>query len=162
VGILGLKQTTRCVFNNALVHHRLFDARPKGFVLPQRPAEVRLRIDGNLFWGLEDGSTAGEDYFASFRNSKTFLESKQQYPPGWSAHDLVADPRFKRLSSDLQDPADLTLQPDSPAVDAGVAIPVQWPDAFRGQDPRAPDIGAIPLGVEPWSIGVHGKMSVVP
>ena len=162
VGNLGLKQTHRRVFNNAFVHHQLFGAKSKGFVVPQKPAEVLLQFDGNLFWGLEDGTNAGDDYFASFRKSKVFEGSKDQYVPGWSAHDVVVDPKFNGLSTDLQKPTDLTLQQDSPAVNAGIAIPAKWPDSFREQDGEAPDIGAVPFGTKPWGIGIHGKLSLFP
>ena len=98
----------------------------------------------------------------AFRKSKEFEESKKRYAPGWLAHDLIADPRFNDLSTDLAKPTDLALQETSPAVNAGVAIPKEWPDSLREQDRAAPDIGAVPLGVGPWNIGIHGRMSVFP
>jgi hypothetical protein len=53
---------------------------------------------------------------------------------------VFADPRFVRF------PDDLRLDGKSPAIDAGVAIPSDWPDTLRGKDKGKPDIGAIPAG----------------
>jgi hypothetical protein len=161
MGTAGMKQTRRRVFNNVFVHHRLYDLKRKGFIFAQKPAEVDLQIDGNLFWGLEDH--AGQnDHIATFRKSKAFEESKKRYPPGWLAHDLIADPHFKSLTTDFAKATDLTLQKGSPAVNAGILIPKEWPDSLRAQDPDSPDVGAVPFRVGRWNIGIHGRMSVFP
>jgi hypothetical protein len=41
----------------------------------------------------------------------------------------------------------------SKAVDAGEALPAEWPDPVRAQDKGKPDIGAVPAGVKPWQMG---------
>ena len=41
----------------------------------------------------------------------------------------------------------------SPALDAGIAIPAEWPDPLRDSDSGKPDIGAFPVGVERWRVG---------
>ena len=68
------------------------------------------------------------------------------YAAGSSSHSLVADPRFKGAK-------DYRLQDGSPAVDAGVRIPEDWPDPLRRRDKGKPDLGALPLGVEPFAVG---------
>jgi hypothetical protein len=74
--------------------------------------------------------------------------------------DLVADPRFNRLAADGSAPTDLRLRPDSPAIDAGLPIPAEWPDPLRGADPGRPDLGALPHQAELWGVGVDGRVSV--
>jgi hypothetical protein len=59
-------------------------------------------------------------------------------------------------------PADLGLREGSPAVDAGVEIPADWPDPLRGADRGRPDIGAVPLGAAPWKVGVRGRFPASP
>jgi hypothetical protein len=50
-------------------------------------------------------------------------------------------------------PLDLRLAKDSPAVDAGVSIPAEWPDPLRSSDEGKPDLGALPLGSEMLRVG---------
>lgn len=161
LGASGMKQTRRRVFNNVFVHHHLLEEKSKGFVFAPKPAEMDLQVDGNLFWGLDKQPAGKEDFLGRFQKSNEFEESKKRYAPGWSAHDLIADPRFNHLSTDFAKPTDLTLQKTSPAVNAGVALPKEWPDPLREKDP-SPDIGAVPLGVSPWNIGIRGRISVFP
>ncbi len=141
-GLAGhTRGTTRRVFNNVFVQ---FEGNP-GLQFP--PAEDDLQADGNLLWGAKDGPAVKGDFFATFRRSKLFEASKKRYPPGWGVADVFADPKFVRP------PADLRLRPDSPAVDAGVTLPAEWPDPLRKLDKGKPDIGALPLGVEMLRVG---------
>jgi hypothetical protein len=146
-GAEGIGQSRRRVFNNILLqphggHGFHFRKRTKDprFTIP---AGIDLRVDGNVFWSIQDREDLRGDGL----------------PPHWNAvapHDLFADPLF--VSND----GDFRLQAGSPAVDTGVDIPAEWPDTLRGQDPNGPDIGAIPLGVEPWRVGVRGRLPVFP
>jgi hypothetical protein len=43
-------------------------------------------------------------------------------------------------------------------VDSGIAVPAEWPDPLRIADKGTPDIGALPLGAEPWGVGVDGRI----
>ena len=54
----------------------------------------------------------------------------------------------KRLAT-----TDLRLEKGSPAADAGVPLPAEWPDLLRDRDAGRPDIGAIPLGAVAWAVG---------
>ena len=156
LGAQGLRQTERDVFNNILVQT---DRVPGvGFAGVKEAGNVRE--GGNLLWGLKAGPAVKGDPFARFRASPLFQASRKFYEPGWTTHDRVADPRFVRLTADEADPADLRLRADSPAVDAGQKIPVEWPDPLRAADMGAPDIGAVPLGADPWGVGVDGRLSV--
>jgi hypothetical protein len=152
----GLRHNERDVFNNIFVQS---DKLPGvGFVaVKQAPV---LREGGNLLWGLKAAATASSEPFAKFLASPLFTASQQHYAAGWTTHDRVADPRFVRLSADRNEPTDLRLQADSPAVNTGLPLPADWPDPLRTADAGEPDIGVIPLGTAPWGIGVDGRLSL--
>jgi hypothetical protein len=93
-----------------------------------------------------------------------FEQSKTQYPPGYEANSIEADPRFIRLGPDgtFRDTDDLRLSATSPARAAGVRLP----DDLRTLDsqvipphPGIPDIGAYPFGAALLTIGVDGRRS---
>lgn len=156
LGSQGLRNTERDVFNNIFVQT---DRVPGiGFIGMQQAENVRE--GGNLIWGVKEGPALQHDPFAKFRASLLFEQSRQRYEPGWTTQDRVADPRFVRLSSGGPTGDDLRLQPDSPAVDAGVALPTEWPDPLRESDSGPPDLGAIPLNAEPWRVGIDGRFTV--
>ncbi len=141
-------RTKRRVFNNIFVQ---IVGNPG---LNFASADDDLQADGNLLWGVNSGQSISGDFFARFRQSPLFAASKKQYPSGWGAHDLFAAPKFLRFAADWRVPFDLRSQPDSPAVDAGVALPQDLPDPLRNADKGHPDIGALPLGTEPFKVGV--------
>jgi hypothetical protein len=140
--------TTRRVFNNVCVQ---VEGIP-GLHFEVAPGDD-FQADGNLLWGVKAGATPSGDFFGKFRRSPLFEASKKQYPPGWGAHDLFADPKFVRLDAERNGPLDVRLQPGSPAVDAGVDVPADWFDPLRSQDRGRPDIGALPLGVAMFHAG---------
>jgi hypothetical protein len=70
-----------------------------------------------------------------------FEASRQRYEPGWTAEDLVADPKFVSLPGDWRKPADLRLSSESPAINVGVSVPKDWPDPLRDGDAGKPDSG---------------------
>jgi len=72
----------------------------------------------------------------------------------------VADPRLAEWANDWRQPFDLRLSNESPAIDAGVALPDAWPDPLRDDDRGKPDIGAIAAGIEPWRVGVGGRLTM--
>ena len=155
LGAQGLRHTERDVFNNILVQS---DRVPgTGFAGIKDVGQVRE--GGNLLWGVKEGPGLKGDPFAKFRTSKMFEESRKVYEPGWTTHDRVADPKFVRFPGDRSHPLDLRLQADSPAVNAGLPVPAEWPDPLRESDPGLPDIGALPAGVQPWPIGIDGRRS---
>jgi hypothetical protein len=124
--------TKRRVFDNLFVQ----TDGPLGVGAP--PPDDDVQIDGNLMWNPAAGPS---DALDRFRGSPAFAASKRSYPPGWMAHDVYADPRLVDLKA-----GDVRLRTGSPAVDAGVAVPADWPDTLRKADRGAPDIGALPLG----------------
>src|SRR5262249_59916281 len=107
-----------------------------GFVGVQR-AET-LREGGNLIWGMKEGPGLKGAPFAKFRASALFRDSRTRYEPGWTTKDRMADPKFIRLRAD-EAAADLRLRDDSAAVNAGEALPREWPDPLRAADRDAPD-----------------------
>jgi hypothetical protein len=129
-----------------------------GFAGIKEPGNVRE--GGNLLWGVKQGPQLEGNPFAKFRASPVFEASRRHFAPGLTTQDRVADPQFVRLPADRARAADLRLQPDSPAVDAGIDLPTDWPDPLREADSGEPDIGALPLGAEPWSVGIDGRLSV--
>jgi hypothetical protein len=146
--------TRRRVFNNIICQTQGMT----GETLPAATADYQA--DGNLLWSVSDGPTFTGEPFAKFRRSPAFEQSKLQYAPGWTANDRFAEPKFVTYGSDWRSPLDLRLRADSPAIDAGVAVPAEWPDPLRPRDAGRPDIGAMPLNIEPWHVGVRGRLTV--
>jgi len=144
----------RRVFNNIVLE---VEGMP-GLSLP--PPDHDFASDGNLYWSVSDGPGFAGDFFAAFRNSAKFEQSKARYAPGFTANSRFGNPKFFALNADWRKPSDLRLRPNSPAVDAGIAVPKDWPDPVRRQDKGRPDVGALPLGVKPWGIGVDGRLSM--
>ncbi len=132
----------RRIFNNIFVR---MDGEP-GLKFPSTTDD--LEVDANLLWGVAAGERP--NFFDKFRKSKEFLASQSRYPPGWGARDIYADPRFVNVAI-----GDVRLQRGSPAIDAGIAIPTSWPDSLRGIDRGKPDLGALPEGAPPPSVGAH-------
>jgi hypothetical protein len=153
LGAQGLRHTERDVFNNIFVQTE----RVPGTGFAGIKEAGRVREAGNLLWGLKDGPGMSGDPFAKFRASPLFRDSRRHYEPGWTTHDRVADPQFIRLTSNRAE-TDVRLTASSPAVDAGHALPADWPDPLHDADSGAPDSGALPLGAEPWGVGVDGRI----
>jgi hypothetical protein len=146
--------TRRRVFNNVISQmHGL-----PGQFLP--PADVDFQADGTLCWSVSDGPAFAGEWLAKFRGSEAFARSRDRYEPGWTANDIFADPRFQKFSPDWHDPVDLRPGADSPAVNAGVLLPADWPDPLREQDETRPDIGALPRDGAAWRVGVRGRIDV--
>jgi hypothetical protein len=123
LGAQGLRNSERDVFNNIFVQT---DRVPGvGFAGIQQAGNVRE--GGNFLWGLKEGPMLKVDPFAKFRTLPLFAQSREYYEPGLTTQDRVADPRLVNLSTNSL-AADLRLQADSPAVDAGVKVPETWPD----------------------------------
>ena len=121
-----------------------------GFVPPtfDQPVEA----DGNPYLALGTGEQMAVALFQRYRQSKDYAAQKETSPNGVSDRSLVADPRF--AMSDLNSDAfDFRLNRESPAVNSGVTLPIDWPDPFRELDKDDSDRGAIPLGVGPLEVG---------
>lgn len=153
LGAAGLRNTERDVFNNLFVQ----EGRVPGAVILGKEAAGPLREGGNLLWGVKEGPTGKARPFARLRSSPLFESSRKFYPAGWTTDDRVADPKFVRLSS-VNEESDLRLAAGSPAIDAGLPVPAKWPDPLRDADRGKPDIGALPIGAEPWGVGVDGRI----
>jgi hypothetical protein len=98
----------------------------------------------------------------ALRNSLLFEQSKSQYPPGYEAHSIEADPQFRRIGANgrFRKTDDLRLGDASPAIGAGVMLP----DDLQELDPLAPSsgnpaIGCYPYGSSPLQVGVDGRRS---
>lgn len=135
--------TTRRVFNNIFVQA---EGMP-GLNFTGASPNDDFQADANLLWDVKDGPSQSADFFTKFRKSPLFAASQKQYPPGWGANDLVGDPKFVSLENDFR------LQPGSQAIDAGIAIPSEWPDPLRDNDVGKPDLGAFPFEAQPLQVG---------
>jgi hypothetical protein len=134
--------------------------RVPGVIFTGLKGDENLREGGNLIWGVKDGPSFKGEVFAKFRASPLFKESRKRYEPGWTTNDKLADPKFGRLPPDETLAADLRLQADSPAINAGQKLPVEWPDPLREVDEDGPDIGVLPNGAQSWGVGVDGRISL--
>jgi hypothetical protein len=154
--------TYRRVFNNIIC----FVQGMPGFNFTGQTGDTI--VDGNLFWSYDPGSAVTGNVIQAARESTAarrygWIEnSKKTYPPGWMAHDQYANPRFVRFTPDWKKPVNLLLTDNSPAKDAGIPIPKQWPDPLREHDAGKPDIGAFPFGADGLSVGQHGRIPVSP
>jgi hypothetical protein len=156
LGAQGLRHNERDVFNNILVQ----TGRVPGVNFGGAKEAPNLREGGNLLWGIAEGPAVKGDLFANFRASPLFADSRTRYEPGWTTHDRVADPQFVRAPTEGTLAVDLRLQSNSPAIDSGRPLPPEWPDPVRDRDNGKPDIGVVPIGTEPWTVGVEGRMSM--
>ena len=156
LGAVGLRHNERDVFNNIFVQKRGIPG--PGFVAIKEAGQ--LREGGNLLWGIDDGPPSKGGVFAKFRASPLFEQSKRYHEPGWTTLDRLVDPKLVKIPNDPDAVSDLRLQPDSPAIDSGIRFPSEWPDPLRDADKGQPDIGAIPLGVKLWTVGVNGRISI--
>lgn len=75
---------------------------------------------------------------------------KAQPGADWGGN-VAGDPQFRK-------PGDFRLKAASPAVDAGVLLPADWPDPLRKADKNKPDAGAIPLGSDRLRVGRFGRL----
>ncbi len=150
-----MRWTEREVFNNLFVQME----RTPGAGFAGITEAGALREGGNILWGIQDAGSSRE-VFKKFQASKLFVESRKQYEPGWTTQDRVEDPKFVRLNAEKPMETDLRLSKGSPAIDAGLPIPPEWPDPLRAQDAGTPDIGAIPWNVAVENVGIHGRISL--
>src|SRR5262249_33844931 len=148
------RHSEREVFNNILVQSE----RVPGTGFAGIKDVGNLREGGNLLWGLAEGPSLKRDVFASFRASKMFAESRKVYEAGWTTQDIIADPKFRSLPLDASMHSDLRLQSGSPAIDAGIPVPGEWPDPIRSLDSGPPDVGALPDGAPVWRVGIDGRL----
>lgn len=100
--------------------------------------------DGNLHWtAAKDSAVNAEEFLRKLREARSAKELQA------AQHDQYADPLLD---------ADSRLQPQSPAIGAGVAIPADWPAPLSSKD-----LGALPARVEAWHVGVKtGDHSSLP
>lgn len=151
------EERPRQLFNNLFV-----SLNPSAPLFRPIDPDYPAQVDGNLWWRHGDAGTPllrGFEDFDAFRNSDEFEATRQWYSPGNHAHDIHADPRFKRFQGDARPDDDLRLSAESPARGAGVTLPEELDDPNRPEDGSAPDLGARPYGAEPLRVGRHGRFS---
>jgi hypothetical protein len=129
----------RRTFNNLFIHL----ARLPGFVPPA--ADQNVISDGNWYWSPVADEKQTATLLDKYLKSPAHEQSKQAYPPGCEANSHCRDPKLRQPPGDLSKTADFALSAESPAIDAGVPIPADWPDPERSEDAGKPDVGAFPL-----------------
>jgi hypothetical protein len=156
LGALGVGNgTPRRLFNNIFATVK---GMP-GSVLPTGGAE--LAADGNLHWSFAAGAATDEAAFlAGLRRSAPPAAGAAESAPAWAARDRFADPRFFHFDPRPASPLDLRLTASSPAAGAGVRLPPDCPDPLAASPAARPDIGAIPVGADPWRVGVRGRYTM--
>ncbi len=137
----------RRVFNNIFMHLQKLPAY--ALLEPGRS----LQCDANLYWSPNADAQQQAAFFARYRKSPQFEQSTTEYPPGQDANAVLADPLFVRCVADAATENDYRLTSGSPAVDAGVDLPVEWFDPLRAADAGRPDIGALPAGAPLFHVG---------
>jgi hypothetical protein len=146
----------RRVFNNICVYYGGAKRYPIAFGYKRDKAN--LVLDANLHWHSDpDAAPPPANYFDTSRKHPLSEANKQFYADGWDAHSLVGDPKFAHFTNDKRKAVDLRLQPDSPAVKAGIVLPADWPDPLRPTGDEKPDLGAVPLGGEALRVGIDGR-----
>jgi hypothetical protein len=120
------------------------EAIPGEYGPPNEPGHDGFKSDGNLSWSHKAGPAFTGNFFEKLRLSA----SKHDPPADWDSHSLFADPKFASFSDDPKADIDPRLSADSAAIDAGVALPSDWPDPLRASDAGKPDMGALPLGAQ--------------
>lgn len=130
--------TQRQILNNVFLHL----SNLPGYALNMKRGQ--LRSDGNVFWSPDASAADVQKFFARFRGSAEYKASQN------SNRSQLADPGWKVNATW---PLEVTPPAGSPLGDAGVAIPVDWPDPFRDQDAGRPDVGALPAGKAMFEVG---------
>jgi hypothetical protein len=112
----------RRVYNNIFLHL----ARLPSLATPV--PDQKLSSAGNLYWSLTTPDVAAEKFLAKSAEKS-----------------LLADPKLRQIAKETRTALDAALQDGSPAINAGVDLPAEWPDPLRQQDEGRPDIGALPF-----------------
>jgi hypothetical protein len=143
-------RTRRSVLNNLFVYLNRYPD-------PAYPQEHDIHMDGNLHWCAAPGEKLPEGFLEKVRTAKGSKLNAAKHPGGWEANSLVADPRFMAFDAAAAVKNDYRLKNDSPAAAKGVTLPQELPDVQRGATGARPDIGALPLGAEPFRFGRQGR-----
>lgn len=165
------EQTKRLIFNNLCLYLTDYPIPGRGM------GRHNIVTDGNLHWSATAGE-APDGWLETVRESEGSQRSREtplrrsridshrlvteELPPyeaGWEANSFVADPRFMAFSPAPEATNDYRLQPDSPAVGAGVPLPESLPDPKRPEEGVRPDIGALPFGTEAPQYGRWGRIT---
>ena len=147
-------ERTRAAWNNILLY---LDHYPSNDFEPLATGDVRS--DGNLHWCPAPGAEPPPGYLDAVRRFPKTPEAAAHGGEPWEARSLVAEPGFSRYSNDPDAPNDYRLRPASPAAGAGVALPDSLPEVCPPRDGARPDIGALPLGGEPFRVGRFSRYS---
>ena len=156
VGGRATRASRRRVFNNIFVQ---VDGLP-GLNFSSGPDDVL--VDGNLHWGLREGPGVVGDFFKTHGRRGAFR--RKPYPKSWMVHDVFADPKLTPIDGAGPHRVGVILAAGSAAIDAGAALPGgpegPWHDPLRESDRGQPDIGAVPAGQKPWTVGIGGRVTL--
>ncbi|MGD9496879.1 MAG: DUF1565 domain-containing protein [Armatimonadota bacterium] len=116
-------------------------------------------LDGNLHWCANPEAEVPTDMLDTARTCAASERMRAQYPDGWAARSVMADPRFRAFSVAPAQVNDYRLAEGSPALGGGVVLPEEFPDPERPVAGAAPDIGALPGDAEPLRVGRGGRVT---
>ena len=151
--------TKRRIFNNLCVYLNRWPVTSVVFKHARMGTSPHdIQIDGNLHWCANPEAKVPTDLLETARTCEASERTKKDYPPGWAASSVMADPKFIAFSADPGTENDYRLQKDSPAAGRGVVLPKEWNDPLRPSDDSRPDIGAIPRGGEQLRVGRRGRI----
>ena len=139
-------ETKRRIFSHICVYLNRY-----GWFRRYKEIDNDVQLDGNLHWCLDPEVVPPGDFLDKVKRSVFAEANRTRYPAGWYAQDQVADPKLLGLGSSTA--ADWRLNKGSPVIGAGVVLPADWDDPPRPQNGKAPDIGALPLGSDPFVVG---------
>ncbi len=142
-------ETQRRVFNNICVYLNRY-----GWLRPNREVDNDIQVDGNLHWCSDPSVEPPADFLEKVTNDPRSVANKPNYPSGWEANSIVADPKFvEGFDPKPASTNDYRLGDSSPGIEAGIVLPAEWEDPFRPENGEKPDIGALPLGSALFSAG---------
>lgn len=128
------------------LYHRI------GFATRDLFRHLGYRFQGQDFPG--NGTFADLE---DLHNSVLFEQSKTQYPPGYEANSLLADPQFRQIGADgrFRESNDLRLGDTSPALAAGIHLP----DDLGDLDPLPPENGNLTSAATPETQNPYASAS---
>ena len=143
----SLREKKRNVFNNIFVQQQGLP----GLNLQQGSTQL-LKFGGNLNWSFDPGSAPHESFLVNLKKAIAKSTKQDATKTDIKITDQMANPQFVDTTPWATNVCDIRLTPKSPAVNAGVLLPVDWPDPLRTEDKGKPDLGALPLGSEPFHV----------
>ena len=151
----------RRVFNNVFIYLNETGSYPLPFY-GNSTTSADIQVDGNLHWNPLPTAKVPPNFFEKLRTHKLSESNKDKYPAGFGLNELTGDPRFASFKVETPATNDYRVGEGSAAIGKGVELPADWPDPLRPSNGTRPDIGALPRGAGPLSVGLKGNSDAAP